>query len=456
MHETDPSKLIVTFTASQWYCMPEAMQRMAEVIHSEDMPVTWQLSFATAQEEKAILDRYHEQYGDEIVMIHGDESIEDWRSLLPWARLTVVGGARPSPGALADFENEGIKGIWGYCDQQVGPDGITHSGCPWGLFYISPKTTFIPSDKPGTIVGTPWTLRDLHKCYHLGQAINFCFDTIEQIRSRTLCWGENVTFFEDTIDELVHNLPWNERMYLCFHDETDEPYIPSGQDCSPWGITREESEAMYEIWRQTVRYARRQGARAMTLPEAIEDYMTQAGGKTLPSTILTSDKHHGAVRCYTHPLPEGVKTGEFGPAGHFPDTLFHCDDECQLVFVHPEMRPRTVLDYTAQHEVAGNKPYPAEQVQPTILDWRTERKGDTRSYTYRIQSWYPLPYGIAEWGDFRGWEVVETNGLWAKLVDDRVMLVRMNIETKGGTSHEVNEEASKGYEFWVNLKRRPR
>ena len=56
MPGTDPSKLIVTFTASQWYCMPEAMQKMGEVIHGEDMPVTWQVNFATAREEQAILD----------------------------------------------------------------------------------------------------------------------------------------------------------------------------------------------------------------------------------------------------------------------------------------------------------------------------------------------------------------------------------------------------------------
>ena len=60
--------LICTFTVSQWYTMPDAMMRMAEVAHGEGVPVAWQLSMATAREEKRVLDAFHERYGDEIVM----------------------------------------------------------------------------------------------------------------------------------------------------------------------------------------------------------------------------------------------------------------------------------------------------------------------------------------------------------------------------------------------------
>jgi hypothetical protein len=446
-------KMILTFCVSQWYSMPDAMKKMAQVVHGEGVSVTWLLNYETALVEKEILDQYHQEYGDELIMIPGKETILDWKKLFPWSQMNCVGCARPTTQRFSDLENEKIDGIWGYCDQQIGPDGITHWGCPWGLFYVSPKSTMIPPQANGRIVGVPWTLRDLHKCYHLKQAITFSTDPIDQIRAKTLDWGTNITIFQDLFDELLVNLNWNERIYCCLHEEANGPFIYTGKDRSDEGATPEESEAMYEMIRLRLRYAKKRGATLTTVPEAVAEFKKLTSkGITLPSTLLTHDKFHGSMVHYVQPMPPGVPHKGLSSAGHFPDTLFHFDNECQLVFVHPETMPKQVLNYKAQYFPEGNRPYPQEQVLPNLLDWKTKREGDTRTYHYTIQSWYSMPYGIAEWGDFRGWQVENTNGLWAKIIDDRVLLLRCNLEAHGDTAEQINEAAVAGFTYWVSLR----
>jgi hypothetical protein len=450
----DIKKMILTFTVSQWTTQPDAMQKMADVVHGESMPVTWQLDFESARIEKELLDAYHRDFGDEICMILRDEGRDAWRKLFPWARLNCAGNPRPTHERWAELQRQGIEGLWGFCDQQIGPDGVTHWGCPWGLFYVSPITTFVPAVTDGTLVGTPWTLRDLHKCYHLKQAINFSTDPHEQIRSRTLDWGGNITFFQELFDELAANTPWNDRVYCCLHEEAHGPFVPAGCNESGEGASPEEGEAMYEVIRHWLRYAIARGATKTTLPHAVAEFRERAAdGITIPSTLLTRDKFHGSIVHYVQPRPARVPNKSLAFAGHFPDTLFHFDNECQLVFVHPNIQPETVLDYRRPHRVSDNRPYPAEQVLPNICDWRMERTGDRRIYRYAVQSWYDLPYGLAEWGDFRGWHVESTSARWAKIIDDRVMLIRCNLHTQGRTPEEINAEAVAGHTIEVILHR---
>ena len=449
----DNSGLICTFTVSQWYTMPDAMQRIAEVAHGEQIPVAWQVSYETATAEKHILDAFHERYGDEIVMSRREESVEDWRSLFPWATLNTVGGARPRAEILERLREEGIEGIWGYCDQQIGPDGITHWGCPWGMFPISDSTAFTPAQAPGAVTGIPWTLRDLHKCHHLGQAINFSVDPIEMIRSGTLCRGENITFFQDLLDELISNLVCNQRIYCCLHEEANGAWIAPGKKVSDEGATPKDSEDMYRMMSEWLRYAKAQGVTMTTLPHAVKDYRTLTQGGTLPSTLLTRDKFRGRIRHYVPPLPEGIGYWDFGPAGNFPDTLFYFDGACQLVFEHPHLLPTTVLNYRAQHEVALGRPYPREPVTPRLLESTNVRRGQERTLTYRLYCYFSMPFGIAEWGDFRGWKVASTDALSARIIDDRVLFLRFDFENTATESLKINEEMESGHVFTVTLTR---
>jgi hypothetical protein len=296
------------------------------------------------------------------------------------------------------------------------------------------------------MIGIPWGPEDIHKGYHVGQPINFCFDTQEMIRTRTM---DPAAWFADNFDQWLNNLPWNDRLYCCMHQECGEFFIRPGKDRTdegPGGSNAEQVQAMIDMQRDWIRYAKSKGVTIMTLPEAVEEYERAARGVTIPSTLLTTDKYHGTITWYTAPYPDGVGFLQPGPAGHYPDTLFHCDQECLLVFVHPELTPRTLLDYTAETVTPINRPYPDEQLKPNITGWHTVREGDTRTYTYNIQSWLALPYGLAEWGDFKGWEVAETNAQSARIIDDRVMLIRMAMQP---TSPYVPDECK----YWVKLRR---
>jgi hypothetical protein len=422
--------------------MPEAMIRMAEVAHSESIPVSWNLDYKTAMDEKDILSRHHSQFGDQIIMQKGNESYNDWRRDFPWAMLNMVCDPRPGAEKFQEYACNGIEGIWGYCDGQIGNDGITHKGVPWGLFYLNEKTTFTPSNDTSEIVGAPWTIRDLHKCYHIGQSINYCIDPIEQIRSGTLDKGENITFFQDLVDELIRNLPWNERLYCCIHEEADGPYIFPGKEVSNEGATRVDSEQM----KQT-------GAAITTLPQAVSEFKKSNKAKTPPSVILTSDKHPGSICSYVPPIPTGTKFGSVGPSGNYPDTLFYYDNECQLVFVHPEIVPRTIINYKAEHSFnSQNYPYPEEPVKPCLYDVVRERHGIYRTHHFTVQSWYSIPCGLCEWSDFRNWEVEETNADFARIIDDRVLLIKLNFRLNGKTSMEINRETHYGTDIWVRLR----
>ncbi len=443
----DPQKMIATFTVSQWVSRPEAMLKMAEFAHEEGFPVSWILHYKTALAQKESLDGFHQEYGDELIMLRGDESITEWRESFPWAKLNMIAGARPDSIDEAQMHKDGIEGIWGYCDQQIGIDGITHYGVPWGLFYLSPKTPFIPAEGASQVVGAPWTVRDLHKSFHLKNAINFGVDPIEFVRSKTLDRGSDITFFQTMFDEWMANLPWNDRLYFCLHEEAGGPYIVPGDTHSAEGADKEMSESMYQIMRLQLRYIKNSGATITTLPQAVADYKKFAAQKTLSSTLLLTDKHHGSIVWYADPIPRGVRHGGFGPAGHFPDTLFYYDDECQLTFVHPDVLPRQVLNYKAQYAVPYNKPYPVEFSTPTLVDWAHTRSGSDRTYTYTLQSFYSMPFGLTEWGRFEGWEVAETNGLWAKIIENRVLLIRMDLDVEKLSHNERH------LSYWVKLKK---
>ena len=192
----------------------------------------------------------------------------------------------------------------------------------------------------------------------------------------------------------------------------------------------------------------------MTLPEAVADYQAEAKGKVIPSTLLTRDKFHGSVVHYTQPMPDGVPQWNFSSAGNFPDTLFYYDADCQLVFTHPHFLPQQVVNYKARYPLIGNKPYPREDTLPNLVDWSSRREGDIKTFAYRIQSYYSMPYGIAEWGDFRDWEVDSTNADSVQLIDNRVALLRFELAPKGKTSEEINEESDKGFAFWFKLRRK--
>lgn len=448
--KVDPKKIIFTFTASQWKCWPDAFKKMAETIHSEGMPVTWQVSYGTAVEEQNEINEYHEKYGDDVLIGGLDHPVEDWKELFPWSKLNIRGGGRHTPEELERFKELGTEGVWGFCDFQTGNDGITHWGCPWGMFRLSDKVPFIPGDSD--VIGIPWTVRDIHKTYNLNQAINFCIDPIEHIRTRTLDKGDDISFFQNLFDELLKNTAWNERVYVCVHEECDGPFIFPGDERSHEGATPEQSELMYGMMKNWVRYAKSRGATIMTLSEAVEDYKKVSKGGVLSSTLLTTDKHHGRIFQYVLPPTKGTKIGEFGDAGTFADSVFHYDEDCMLVFRSPSLQPETVLNYKAQN-ITPSGPYLREPTLPCLLDWKCTRTDNQKTFEYWVSSWASLPYGLFEWGDFEGWKIKETNVDSVKMVGNRGMLLRFNIDLSGGNSMEKNHEAANGRRYFITIEK---
>ncbi len=67
-----------------------------------------------------------------------------------------------------------------------------------------------------------------------------------------------------------------------------------------------------------------------------------------------------------------------------------------------------------------------------------------------------MPYGLAEWGDFRGWQIDSTNADSIQILDDRVVFCRFELAPRRKTSEEINEEADKGIFIWFKLRRKNR
>jgi len=458
MKKKAPGKIIFTFSSIVYTYNKDnvsAFKGMADLIHSEDIPVNWKMDYEFALSVKDILYEYNRQYGDQIIISRGKESFQDWRREFPWMEKLITASYRPDKDTLEAEKSSGVEGIWGYCDFQNGTDNITHWGTPWGMFRLSEKVPFIPSSSEDSeIIGIPWTVRDVHKGFHLGQSINFCTDPMEIVRSRTLCDDSHITFFHELLDEMILNTQWNDRVYFCVQEEANNIFLDEGQEHTLEGASKENTETMKSLLIRLIRAVKESGASVMTLPEAIADYKATSNNGVIPSTLLTTDKYHGSIYYYVMPFPRGSKPNEMGFAGHFPDSVFHFDKDCMLIFDQPSVTPHTVLNYKAQYDVLPGRPYPVEPNLPNLYGWDVRREGDIKQYTYSFTSWYSMPFGFVEWGNFENWEVCDSNCLEVKILNDRAMFARFNIEVDRKSDLDANVEMANGYRVWVRLKRK--
>lgn len=457
MGKIDPKKIIFTFSSIVYTYNKDniaAFIGMADLIHQENIPVNWKMYYEFALEVKDILYSYHKEFGDQIIICRGNEKFDDWKREFPWLEHNITSSYRPDVETLQSEKAAGVEGVWGYCDYQLGTDNITHWGVPWGLFRLSEKVPFIPSrPNESDIIGIPWTARDVHKGFHLGQSINFCTDPMETVRSRTLGNKEHITFYQELLDELLMNTQWNDKVYFCVQEEANNIFMDKGQTITLEGASLEDTETMKSLLKQLIRYVKDIGATVMTLPEAVADYKKASKGAVIPSTLLTTDKYHGSIYYYVMPFPRGSKSNEMGFAGHFPDSVFHFDEDCMLIFDQPSIVPHTVLNYKSQYDVLPNHPYPKEPNLPNLFDWDVIRKDDTKKYSYRFTSWYSMPFGFVEWGNFKGWEVLDSNCLEVKILDDRAMFMRFDIDVNKVSDLEANVDMANGYGIWVELRK---
>ena len=341
------------------------------------------------------------------------EAAEEVRRLLPWASANGVGYTALDPRRAAE---EGFEWIWGYCWNQVVVDGITDRGCPWGFFYVSPKSYKCPNPEEGGIVGLEWVARDLCNALHSGNPCIFSFDP-DDVLGAGLCNANDISYWERLFDLYVANCYWNDHIFFVLHQEGHEmDWLVFPHLCSR-PLTMERLKMLDKF----LAHAKGRGVTFATIPEAVKVYK-RLHKFTAPSFMLFDDV-----------APPVFSSGRGYPAvrktGPYPRTFLYYDRECQLAFVEGKRLPVLVYDYTNQTPTTRGEPYPEERPRVEVALWRERRteRGEVEVDTI-LRSDAVIPYGICIWGDLGAMEPVSVENCEARTIGGNLIFVRLNLK----------------------------
>lgn len=444
-----PERLIYTFVSyasfvnKHWgHGVPvEGVDRIAATAHRNGIPVTWIVNSGSIEVLSGKIRSWHELYGDDVILecipdalskdkfkvkIQLKEAIEkEWRALeeaFPWVRTKVIGGSRISSNMLKIIEELDVKGIWGYCWEQVWWDGISHRGIPWGSWYIDSERYKVPHTGKGNLVACEWTARDLNSTYHTGNPCIYSTDPDDVYRAG-LCSGTDVKYWKYLFEDYLYNTDHNENLFFVQQQEAHEMENTDG--FAVWPLSQiEAADTMLDHF---FRYIRKYDITLTTLPQAVELYH-EKNPVTAPSYMLTrGNPIRPEINGYTMTL------GGTG-LGPWPETFFYYDQECQLAFVKGECRPRLLRSYIGKWNMEDDF---REDIPPVIVTVfiKTESRIEIE---FEMGYWNPVPIGLTYWDDLSGFEVEACSPVHeVKILQDKLVFLRFNLTGEKKKIHLV-------------------
>ena len=373
-----------------------AAARAARAFHSHGIPLTWAVTPQVCQLMADRLNRWRDRFGDDLIMLFdlkphlspeldradpravAEESVrlretlpklleegrEGIKRVAPWAEVRVLGADPKRPELLYAMRETGFSGLWGY-DPSTDPD----SKAPLGFFLISddsPWSPHPPGDPP--LVGAPRSCFKLNDLFRPSPPL----DPL----SKAL-WA---------IDRYLESSNWNET--LCFVHEIDpEEY---GEIASEYG---EDLEAFLDGLSE-------RGLRFTTLTGEIDDFLRRFE-TTPPFALSVRDDD------------EGIRF------------LVYFDDSCKLTFRFDEPAP---IDYVNYRTRLGRATGELIHETPRLKKFVTGREGEKLIVLAEVESRSASPYGLALWGDFRGFRLIDTGGSRAMRIGREMMLFRLELE----------------------------
>lgn len=417
-------KLIFTFTSlaytkdnSGGKTMPlKGMERLASIAHRYNIPVTWLVDLGTGSAMKNKLDEWHDKYGDDIgVSSRGEKQRGSLIKLFPWSEVSVLEETTHNGDEARKAVDLGFSAIWGSCWEQVGTDGITDRGAPWGLFYVSDDNYKIPSLKKRGIISAEWTSRDLLKALHSGRPTIYSTDPNDVARAG-LCSGDDITYWKSIFDNYIRNVSNNK--FVFFQQQQESHEMQNDEDYKIY--TTEEIEEAAKMLDAFFAYVKSFGnlVEYKTVPEAVKLY-AQNFQETEPSVMLFDDAPVNKIAFWY-----GRENRATGP---WPKTLLYYDKECQLAFIEGKFEPILDRDYIHNRKVNDPKYYQADYEPELKLDIPWENIALTE-VPININSDREMPYGVTFWYDFNQYKIKSVEGAAViGPIENQVALLRLNL-----------------------------
>ncbi|RAU99817.1 hypothetical protein [Paenibacillus sp. YN15] len=435
-----PERLIYTFVSFASYLdkvwgkgTPVAgVERTAAVAHKHGIPVTWIVNSGSIAELGNQIRDWHDQFGDSVIlncpsficdydkgeMKHSlkRELEREWNILsheFPWVQTKVVASGYVNNEMVQVLEDLGFDGVWGYCWEQVWWDGISHRGCPWGMWYIDSSRYKAPHREGGTVVACEWTSRDLHAAYHSGNPCLFSTDPNDVLRAG-LCSGKDIRYWEHLFQQYLVNTESNDAVFFIQHQEAHEMEVSYNYSVYPLTDV-EQSEEMLDRFFGCVR---KFDVVRTNLPDAIRTYKT-INPRTAPNSMLTGDSGiHPEMNAYT--LMQGGT-----PFGPWPKTFFYYDSECQMVFTEGRTQPALLRNYVGKARMDEDF---TESIPMVVLE--NYVKSDSQiDLEFNVGMTAPKPFGIAYWDELGGFEVAGIEpGIEYRLIQNKILFLRFSLE----------------------------
>ena len=349
LNNKNNGKLIFTFvslaytgTAKEGYRKPlTGMNFLATMAHKYNIPVTWLIDLGTGTAMKDKIDEWHEKYGDDIgVSLRGENDRDALLKLFPWSKVNVLEETTHNGNETTKAKDLGFSAIWGSCWEQVGIDGITDRGTPWGIFYVAEDNYKLPSLSGKGLVSLEWTSRDLLKALHSGGSTIYSSDAYDVTRAG-ICNGEDITYWKALFDNYIRNISCNKFVFFQQQLESHEmQYDEQYKDiCTPAEIDLDAKVtdaffAYVKSFGDLVEYK--------TLPEAVQIYNDHFS-ETEPAVMLFDDAPVKDIEFWY-----GRDNTATGP---WPKTLLYYDKECQLAFIRGKFEPFMARDYLNNRKI---------------------------------------------------------------------------------------------------------
>ena len=448
----------------------EGVQRMAELAHRYGLPVSWITNGRGAAEMRDLFDAYHKEHGDTITLwtkpaemapggtreeLPKDDygipltqhrqliqygRVEEISRLLaqerarvemalPWAApVRTAATLHKSNQLIASLENLGFHALWGYCWEQEDVDGATDCGVPFNAFYASCDSFRCPAQYPGKIVGVHWLSVDLTNAYHSRATSAFSTDP-NDIQRANIFHGRDIDYWKHFFLAYRENARWNDFLYLMFHQEAHE--MEHSEVCRSY--TPDQIQDTWEMMDAFFEWVcGQEEVEFLTMPEAVQRYRRAAGEWTAPTYFVSDQIPVERIDYYYY---EYFRKPEPPADARWPRTFFYYDRDCQLVFVHNQLDPISIRDYRAQYPVDGNQAYPEEPRPASRVLRRLHRDGKEEIiFEIVTRACKSVPSGLAIWGDFSDYELVEGGLPGSRVLGEKLVFVKTVPGTGEGTT----------------------
>jgi hypothetical protein len=469
----------------------EGIIKMGEIAHKPRIfngkkdfaiPVTWLVTPKSALIERSLLTDFGNKYRDQVgymlnlhdhgmnrhadlmkperkndLKTHVANEIAEIKEILPWADIQIVGTGYRSNSLVQVLQDLNILGMWGSCPFQIGTDGITDFGAPWGQWYVNSKNFKGPKQFIGKVINLEWTCRDLNKSFHYAQPEAYSTDP-NDAESEFKCTDTNVEYWKALLAQYLRNLDLNDLIFFHQHQEAHE--MEATPTCVPFqesGKARIDFTAkMLDIFLDHL--VSQKGVVILDANDALRLYHGKYKGNQPENFMYFEDI---PIYDLSPAYKKHVENKPFRPKHvylsfnegfyNYIDTFvsrpnwrletppwkhsfFYYDAEGMLVFDKPSPSPVWICNYMeAEGRQFDDELMLSEEIipLPLIEEKIVDSKDETMDLSITVKSEKAMPYGIALWGkdfDLTTIDVLHSaSAVRSKVINDSLLFSRFNL-----------------------------